>query len=391
MTTQVTIGDVAEFNSREAHVGLDDTVAFVPLADLDILSATAGPGISRLYREVQKGYTVFRNHDLLVAKITPSFENGKIGQARLAHQIGVGSTEFHVIRPDRDKVDDRYLLHFLRQPWVRTEGERRMTGSAGQKRVPASFLSTLKLRLPVLAEQRRIAAILDQADALRAKRRLLIAGIDDLERACFLATFGDPRGWPARWPMGVIGDTCESVAYGSSSKAGTDGQWPILRMGNLTMAGRIDLTDLKYLDLAPSEVPKYTVKRGDILFNRTNSPELVGKTAVVRTDQPLAFAGYLIRLRTSDGYNPEFISGYLNSAHGKAVLRGMNKAIIGQANINAKELRAIPIALPPKSLQGRFAARITAIESQRAAAQRSLEKLDELFASLQARAFSGQL
>ena len=248
-----------------------------------------------------------------------------------------------------------------------------------------------RLLLPPIEEQRRIAAILDQADALRAKRRETLTTLESLIGSAFTASFGDPRRWAQRWEIGRIADTVQTVNYGTSQKAGSDGTWPVLRMGNLTTTGRITLDDLKYLDLSDPDIARYTVRRGDILFNRTNSPELVGKTAVVRTDLPLAFAGYLIRVRTNARHNPEFVSGYLNSRHGKAVLRGMNKAIVGQANINAKELQSIPIALPPKVLQDEFADRVGAINTQREAAQRSLATLDELFASLQSRAFSGQL
>src|SRR5207253_2857111 len=107
--------------------------------------------------QVSKGYTFFRDGDLLLAKITPCFENGKIAQATLNHELGVGSTEFHVIRPDRMRVSDRFLLRFLRQPRIRLSGERRMTGSAGQRRVPEAFISELELPLPPLEERRRIA------------------------------------------------------------------------------------------------------------------------------------------------------------------------------------------------------------------------------------------
>ncbi len=157
----------------------DEAVSFVGMAQLDDVTAKARPLASKAFAEVSKGYTVFRDRDLLVAKITPCFENGKIGQAVLEHKIGVGSTEFHIVRPGPD-VAEGYLLHFLRRPEVRAAGELRMTGSGGQRRVPADFLQKLQVPLPPLEEQRRIAAILDQADALRAKRRQVLAHLDAL-------------------------------------------------------------------------------------------------------------------------------------------------------------------------------------------------------------------
>ena len=247
------------------------------------------------------------------------------------------------------------------------------------------------LLLPPIEEQRRIAAILDQADALRSMRRETLSNLGRLASDLFVGMFGDPRHWASQWPMGTIGDMAASTQYGTSARADSVGSLAVLRMGNITVNGRLDLTDLKFMDLKPSEFERYTVRRGDILFNRTNSADLVGKTAVVHASGPFAYAGYLVRLRVAEGYVPEYIAGYLNSRHGKVMLRSMAKAIVGQANINAQELRSIKIAMPPFKLQKAYASAVAEIarQSQRAGAQ--LAELDALFASLQARAFSGLL
>ncbi|MFV0535237.1 MAG: restriction endonuclease subunit S, partial [Cumulibacter sp.] len=172
--------------------------------------------------------------------MTPCWENFKIGQAQLNTSIGVGSTEFHVIRPS-GHLCRRYLLHYLRQPSILVTGALRMTGSGGQRRVPAKYLQELAIPLPSLSEQRRIAAILDHADALRAKRRQVLTHLDALDRALFHHHFGLPNTWRDRWPVSTIGDLSQSVAYGTASKAHSTGTWPILRMGNITDDGRLDL------------------------------------------------------------------------------------------------------------------------------------------------------
>jgi type I restriction enzyme S subunit len=164
--------DIAQLNPGLGESpGRDDLVSFVPMSAVTAESASTTRGEDRNYGEVSKGYTPFLDGDVLLAKITPCFENGKIAQARLSRRIGVGSTEFHVVRPIDGKSDARYLLHFLRQERIRRDGERRMTGSAGQRRVPEHFLAGLEVPAPPLAEQRRIAEVLDRAEALRAKRR----------------------------------------------------------------------------------------------------------------------------------------------------------------------------------------------------------------------------
>lgn len=252
-------------------------------------------------------------------------------------------------------------------------------------------LAHLQVPLPPIAEQRRIAAILDHTDRLVSLRRQALAAMEDLRSALFGHHFGAPDTWAERWRMGSIGDITEEARYGTSAKAGPTGSYAVLRMGNITYQGRLDLADLKYMDLADKDVARYTVRRGDVLFNRTNSADLVGKTAVVASDRELAYAGYLVRLRLTEGNEPEFVSGYLNSRHGKATLRGMCKSIVGQANINARELQAIHIPIPPPETQAAYALHLQAVEVRAESDRRNLADLADLSASLQSRAFSGRL
>jgi type I restriction enzyme S subunit len=196
---------------------------------------------------------------------------------------------------------------------------------------------------------------------------------------------------PKKWERVRIGDLLQDTQYGTSAKAGEKGEYPILRMGNITNTGRMDFEDLKYIDLEEREIGKFTVRRGDILFNRTNSAELVGKTAVYDRDEPFAFAGYLVRARAKTGVSPHYVSGYLNSRHGKAILRGMAKSIVGMANINAREMQAIPVLLPNAQAQNLYEKSLSSIQRYRSEAQRHLKMFNVLFSSLQHRAFSGQL
>ncbi|MEV6902154.1 restriction endonuclease subunit S [Amycolatopsis sp. NPDC051372] len=247
-----------------------------------------------------------------------------------------------------------------------------------------------KLLVPPVEEQRRIAQMLDQVDALRAKRREAIALLDDLAQSIFLDMFGDPASNPREWPLVQVGDLLESASYGTSAKASLTGTIPVLRMNNITKTGDIDMTKLKYMN-ADEVGDRYRVHQGDVLFNRTNSPELVGKTAIYRRSEPLAYAGYLIRARVNESTNPEYLSAFLNTKYAKRVLLGMCKSIVGMANINAKELRSIRIACTPADLQDEFAKRVISIERMKAIQRDQLKVLDQLFASAQQRAFRGEL
>ena len=186
----VPLSELATFNPPAPTLTRDDDVAFVPMSSLFLnfrhecksLTIYAPPILRRGYNYMQTG-------DVLVAKITPCFENNKIAVADLDRTHGFGSTEFHVIRTNRSALNSRYLVHFLRQDSIRKAGEQRMTGSAGQRRVPRLFLEDLAIPLPPIDEQRRIAAILDQADNLRRKRRVALERLQFLRQADFIESF----------------------------------------------------------------------------------------------------------------------------------------------------------------------------------------------------------
>ncbi|UVF76311.1 restriction endonuclease subunit S [Gordonia mangrovi] len=323
------------------------------------------------------------------AYATIHLDEGSVG---IAPEDSLVSPMYTVFEVNPALVEPRYLLRYLKSARALAVYPSLGSGSAERRKaIPFKRLASLNVPLPPLPEQRRIAAILDHADALRAKRRETIARLDELKQSIFIDMFGDPSANPRSLPIGSIGELVESARYGTSEKSSTEGKYPVLRMGNLTANGRIDVSDLKYMDLAADQLERYTVRSGDLLFNRTNSPDLVGKTAVYRSSDPAAYAGYLIRVRTNDNGDPEYISGYLNSRHGKAVLRSMCKSIIGMANINARELQGIKILKPPIVDQRAYAQSVAAVEAH----QRSLEDeyvvLNSLFSSLQSRAFRGEL
>ena len=125
-------------------------------------------------------------------------------------------------------------------------------------------------------------------------------------------------------------------------------------MNNLTTDGHLDLKDLKYIDIPDDEIEKCVVRKGDVLFNRTNSIELVGKTAVFDLLEDMVIAGYIIRVRLNDRLLPEVLSQYMNLEALKEILRGMAKGAVNQANINAQELQSIKVYVPNMRLQKKF-------------------------------------
>lgn len=167
--------------------------------------------------------------------------------------------------------------------------------------------------------------------------------------------FGDQKSNPMKWEQGSIRDIVTEVKYGTSKPAVEGGKYKYLRMNNITFEGELDLSSIKFIDIPGNEYEKCVVRKGDVLFNRTNSKELVGKTCVFTQDEQMIIAGYIIRVRMNEKALPEYLSAVLNSKYGKGTLFGMCKAIVGQANINAQELQSIRILIPPIELQHKFA------------------------------------
>jgi len=305
---------------------------------------------------------------------------------------GKGFLNQHIFRVDIDErhIDKNYLRYAINSKLDLIIDQAH--GGVGLKHITKGKLEAVEIPLPPLPEQKRIAAILDKADAIRRKRQQAIQLAGDFLRAVFLDMFGDPVNNPKGFPIGTIRDLVATADYGSSAKASeTYGEYPILRMGNITYQGRIDLEDLKYINLEEKEKSKYLVEKGDLLFNRTNSKELVGKTAVYDMDDPVAIAGYLIRVRPNEMGDSHYISGYLNSAHGKATLRSICKSIVGMANINAQEMQNIPIMLPSIELQRKYQELVVVTMGKLQAFDAALKLAEQAFSSLSYKVFSGQL
>lgn len=400
MSNRSTVGPLGEVAFLNPPLGEPlqgaDRIAFVPMAAVDAETGTVTAAIERAYSEVSKGYTPMMSGDVLVAKITPCFENGKIAQAILPCSHGFGSTEFHVVRPRHGKADARYLLHFLRLSHVRLEGERRMTGSAGQRRVPAAFFQELKVPLPSVPEQRRIAAILDQAEVLRAQRRAALKRLDELAKAIFADFFGDvvgnSRKWPAGIALGQVAEIVSGVTKGRNLGGRSTRKVPYLAVANvqhMTLA----LSNVKAIDATDEEIARYRLRRSDLLLTEGGDPDKLGRGCLWGDELPECIhQNHVFRVRVTDSrVLPLFLNWLVGSERGKRYFLRAAKQTTGIASINMTQLRGFPLLLPPVELQNAFADRIAAIDLLRVAHRASLVELDALFASLQHRAFRGEL
>ena len=218
-------------------------------------------------------------------------------------------------------------------------------------------------------------------------RRQELQLLDDLIKARFVELFGDPIKNPKGWEVVTIGDIVTEVRYGTSKPAVEGGKYPYLRMNNLTVDGHLDLKDLKYIDIPDDEMEKCVVRKGDVLFNRTNSIELVGKTAVFNLPEDMVIAGYIIRVRLNERLLPEIFSQYMNLEALKDILRAMAKGAVNQANINAQELQSIKVYVPDMEVQKQFIKMKEQVDKSKVAIQAALDKSQLLFDSLMQKYF----
>ena len=278
-----------------------------------------------------------------------------------------------------ESIDPRYLYFFLSG---KTEYLNSLGRGATFREISKSIVENIEVPVPDRYEQARIASVFEKIVVVEKARKAQLRMLDDLVKSRFIELFGTYPANEKGWPVGTIRDVVSEVRYGSSRPAVDGGQYPYLRMNNITYGGELDLSDTKRIDVPDNELEKCTVRRGDVLFNRTNSKELVGKTCVYNRDEMMVLAGFVIRVRVNEKVLPEFLSAFLNTDFSKSMLLGMCKTAIGQANINAQEMQDIGLYLPPIDIQQQFVDFKAQVDKSKLAIQQSLQELETLKKSL---------
>lgn len=280
-----------------------------------------------------------------------------------------------VVQPKNDNIGKIYLQYLLQAvDWGKV-----ITGAA-QPQITRQSLSPLDVIIPPREEQERIVAELDCLSGIIERKREQLRELDALAQSIFYQMFGDPITNEKGWEVKKLGDIANNVNYGTSLPATEGGQYTYIRMNNLTYAGYLDLCDVKKIDVSDNDKEKCIVRKGDILFNRTNSKDLVGKTAMFDLDEEMIIAGYIIRVRVNTAeVLPIYVVRYMNTPFMKTYFKNLCKGAVNQANINSKELKAVPILIPSFELQQQFAAKIEAIEKQKELIKKSISETENLF------------
>lgn len=280
---------------------------------------------------------------------------------------------------ETDAIIKGYLFHYLRTKTIELLS---MAGGVAQPNLSTNQIQQLTIPVPPLQVQQQIVEELDCLTSIIEKQKKQLEELDNLAQAIFYDMFGDPIENEKGWSIKKIKDISLSVNYGTSSPSTEDGKYKYLRMNNITAKGTIDLSSIKYINVPPEDLEKYVVRKGDILFNRTNSKELVGKTALYTFEEDMIIAGYIIRLRVIDSIAlPIFLSSYLNTSCIKEYFRSIAKGAVNQSNINSKQLLSTSVFIPPLPLQQQFASKIEAIEKQKELIKKSIKETEDLFNS----------
>jgi type I restriction enzyme S subunit len=444
------IAEIGFLNPR--NTAEDDIQAsFVPMPRISAEYGVSNTHEVRPWGEIKSGFTHFAEGDVGLAKITPCFENGKSTIFRgLTGGTGAGTTELHVVRPVI--VSAEYVLIFLKCPHFVESGIPKMTGTAGQKRVPTEYFAFSPFPLPPLAEQQRIVAKVDElmalcdrfeaakiereirrdrlaaashhhlynganAEAFRKHARFYLNHFPRLSTSALhierlrqtvldLAVRGqlvgqdpnddsvsellkrvlvkrerlrnggksntkeslssihppnEPFAIPIQWRWIRLGTLVHSMKNGIYKPSGFYSETGTIcvRMYNI-QNGRLDLSKLQHLELTQHEIEQYRLEAKDILVNRVNSRELVGKAAILdESREPLVFEAMNIRLRLVEKENlADYVNIVLQTNRIRVEFQGYAKQAIGQASVSQPQVANIMVPLPPLAEQRRIVAKV---------------------------------
>lgn len=383
MTALVPIGEcVDSCQSWNPLAKPDDRFSYIDIASVDretksieIVSTIKGAEAPSRARQIVK------TNDVLVSTVRPNLN--AVAQVPASLDGATASTGFTVLRPTK-RLDSTYLFHWVMSPAFVADMVRKATG-ASYPAVSDRIVRDSLIPLPPLPEQRRIAAILDKADALRAKRRQAMAKLDQLLQSVFLEMFGDPVTNPKGWPIATVETLATFITSGSRgwAKYYAESGTKFIRIQNL-IGGNLDLTDCAYVNAPETAEAKRTrVREGDILVSITAD---LGRTAVVPPGIGDAYINQHIAILRLTGVDPTFAAHYLASAGGKHQFDRLNRAGV-KAGLNFNDLRALTIAIPPIERQHQYLQALQVLRTQSDKATEQLQQVNALAMSLQTQAF----
>ena len=399
----VKLEDLYEINPK-VEAADDTDAAFIPMERISAGFSDSFTFEVQKWSAASKNHTRFADGDVAFAKISPCFENRKSFIATgLPNGIGGGTTELIILR--QKEMLPRFTYYVTLDQRFIHEGVASYKGTVGQQRVKSDVIKNYMVAVPPKEEQQRIIekiesifSALDTIDTLQGqyqdnlatlKSKIIDAGIQGklteqlledgtaeelyqqiqreklalekagkIKKSKPLPPISDeekPFDLPDNWRWVSVGDACTNIQYGTSKKSSETGKVPVIRMGNL-QGGRIVYDKLAYTS-DDSEIEKYPLEVNDLLFNRTNSMELVGKTAIYKGEMPAIYAGYLVRV-TPVLMVSDYLNYVMQTKYYWDYCRMVRIDANGQSNINAEKLKRFVFPLPPLAEQKRIVAKL---------------------------------
>ncbi len=358
------IGEICTVNPRKSELSefpADTKVSFVPMADLNENRIAFVAKQYKLLGEVGTSYTYFADNDVLLAKVTPCFENGKSGIAKnLKNGIGFGSSEFYVLRSS-ERVLPEWIYFCVTHPLFRQSGINNMTGTGGLQRVPRKFIEDYEIPLPPLEVQREIVAEIEGYQRV-------IDGARSVVESYRPQIVVDPE-----WPMMTISELTKPE-YGFTEKAEDQGDARFIRITDISEDGTLRSEEPKFITLT-SGAQKSILEKGDILVARTGAT--YGKTMIFEEDYLAIFASYLIRLRFPlERVHPSYYWAFTQSDaywdQAKTLVTGG-----GQPQFNGNAIKQIRFPLPSLETQQAIVAEIEAEQALVNANRELIERFEK--------------
>jgi type I restriction enzyme, S subunit len=335
-----------------------------------------------------------KSGDVLVSTVRPSLN--AVAIVPDSYDGSTASTGYCVLRPDTSKLFPTYLFHWVKTQQFINEMVKQATG-ANYPAVSDRIVKESKILLPTIPEQKRIATILDKADALREKRRQAIARLDELLQSVFLDMFGDPVTNPKGWNIYKVGDIVSDFVGGKNIKCLDECEFSPLRMLKISAVtwGEYNPAESKPVPLDFKPLDFYFVKKGDLLISRANTSDLVAATVYVwDTPNNILLPDKLWRFVFSKKFDvePLFVLALFNN---RSFHREISKRSSGTSgsmkNISKAKLNQVEMILPPIETQKRFNAFTKKLHLMKQNKISQLDTFDNFFSSLQHLAFKGEL
>lgn len=356
------IGDIALFIRNGKSIKQSDVLGGLPITRIETIADgtinSSKVGFAGLSLEGNEDW-VLEEGDILISHINSTKHLAKCAQYNGSPKVLIHGMNLLNLRCDRSKAFPRYVMHYLKSKHFLKQIPRITKDSVNQSSFTVTAFKELTIYLPPLPEQKRIAAILDKAEAIRRKRERAIELTDSFLRSVFLEMFGDPVQNPKGWTVISGEELFAELRYGTSEKCHDEKEneaLPVLRIPNI-LGERVSWENLKFLTLTDKERSKLLLKPGDILFVRSNgNPNYIARCAVFEGNGPTLFASYLIRGRLVEKYKyrSPFLRDVMSYPSFRSRLLRIARTTAGNYNMSTEGLRSLQFIAPPPEVQDKY-------------------------------------